>query len=166
MQINAFSRNKIVEVAENLTNPAIIISIKDKYSQPQIFPESENLKGVKTVFFNDEETNEDAMTFAQAKEICDFVRSHLLDNSDLDIWVHCNAGVSRSAGVAAALLLVLTGDDSQIFQDGSRCPNMNCYRLMLKAMGMTLSEEEISEKEKVNLAFWTKKAIESGLLEE
>lgn len=59
-----------------------------------------------------------------------------LDNVDL-IIIHCGAGQSRSAGVAAAILKYLYNDDSQIFNNARYTPNMRCYRTLLN----TLMEE-------------------------
>lgn len=48
-----------------------------------------------------------------------------------DFIVHCDAGISRSSGVAAAILKAKTGDDSQIFNNPKYRPNMRCYRIVL-----------------------------------
>ena len=48
--------------------------------------------------------------------------------------VQCDAGVSRSAGVAAALMKYFNGDDSPIFDNPQYCPNMRCYRMVLEAL--------------------------------
>jgi len=50
---------------------------------------------------------------------------------DTDVIVHCDAGISRSAGVAAAILKAKTGDDTQIFNNYKYRPNMRCYRVVL-----------------------------------
>ena len=47
------------------------------------------------------------------------------------VIVHCDAGISRSSGVAAAILKAKTGDDSQIFNSPKYRPNMRCYRIIL-----------------------------------
>lgn len=44
--------------------------------------------------------------------------------------LHCDAGMSRSPGVAAALSKVLVGDDSQFFKRYR--PNMRVYRTLLE----------------------------------
>lgn len=69
------------------------------------------------------------MNKIDARKIVDFVN---------DFWgktdrfiVHCDAGVSRSAGVMAAILKYKTGDDSEVFNSKMYCPNMWCYRLVL-----------------------------------
>lgn len=70
-------------------------------------------------------------TNEQAQQVVDFV----LKNKDKIecLWVHCDAGVSRSAGVAAAILKALTGDDSKIFDCKQFAPNMTVYRKTLNA---------------------------------
>ena len=47
--------------------------------------------------------------------------------------VHCDGGVSRSAGVAAAILRWFDGDDSDLFRSRSKSPNMWCYTRVLDA---------------------------------
>lgn len=51
-----------------------------------------------------------------------------------DVIVHCDAGISRSSGVAAAILKAKTGKDSQIFDNPRYKPNMRCYRLVLNEL--------------------------------
>ena len=46
------------------------------------------------------------------------------------IIVHCEAGVSRSAGAVAALSKLLNGDDSYFFKHF--LPNTLVYKLILK----------------------------------
>ena len=62
-----------------------------------------------------------------AQKVCDFVKA----NDNVDIIVHCDAGISRSAGVAAAIMKYLTGSDMEIFKNGKYQPNMWCYRKVL-----------------------------------
>lgn len=47
--------------------------------------------------------------------------------------VHCDGGVSRSAGVAAAILRWFDADDSDLFRSRSKSPNMWCYTRVLDA---------------------------------
>ena len=69
------------------------------------------------------------MNEQDAARIVAFVKKYK-DSVD-GIIVHCDAGVSRSAGVMAAIMKWLTGDDSKIFSDLRFHPNMWCYRLVL-----------------------------------
>ena len=51
-----------------------------------------------------------------------------------EIWVHCDAGVSRSAGVAAAIGKYLNDDDMFVFGSPRYSPNITCYRKTLNAL--------------------------------
>jgi protein-tyrosine phosphatase len=50
------------------------------------------------------------------------------------VIVHCEGGISRSAGIMAAIQKYLLGDDSAIRKDGRYLPNGHCYELMLNAL--------------------------------
>lgn len=69
------------------------------------------------------------MNKIDARKIVDFVNAFWAKN--VRLIVHCDAGVSRSAGVMAAILKYKTGDDSEVFNSKMYCPNMWCYRLVL-----------------------------------
>jgi len=58
-----------------------------------------------------------------------FVHRHLLDVRR--IIVQCDAGLSRSPAVGAALARVLNGDDAEFF-GGRYRPNMRVYRTLLE----------------------------------
>ena len=72
-----------------------------------------------------------------AKNIVSFVKKWY--NKVDTIIVHCNAGISRSSGVCAAIMKGMTGDDSQIFDNPKYVPNTTCYKVVL--------EEFMKEKE-------------------
>jgi predicted protein tyrosine phosphatase len=60
------------------------------------------------------------MSDEDGKKVAAFVDKH----KDVDLLiVQCDAGISRSSGMAAAILKHLTGDDSQIFGNRRFCPN-------------------------------------------
>ena len=46
------------------------------------------------------------------------------------VVLHCDAGMSRSPGLAAALSKVLVGDDTEFFKRYR--PNMRVYRTLLE----------------------------------
>lgn len=72
----------------------------------------------------------DLMKFSDAKKIAEFVSQ----NRDKIIIVHCDAGQSRSAGVAAAISKYYNNCDFEYFDNPRYTPNMFCYRLMTNAM--------------------------------
>jgi predicted protein tyrosine phosphatase len=73
----------------------------------------------------------DLFSREHASSIWTFIRRH----KDIErVIVHCDAGISRSAAVAAALARVLNGSDAEFF-GGRYRPNMRTYRMLLD-MGM------------------------------
>jgi predicted protein tyrosine phosphatase len=73
---------------------------------------------------------------AQAKQIAEFV----FDHRDVERFiVHCDAGRSRSPGVAAAVCKIITGDDKEFFDRYK--PNMRVYRKTLNACNDIFNKE-------------------------
>lgn len=62
-----------------------------------------------------------------ARKVLDFVERNAEATT---IVVNCEAGISRSAGVAASLSKVLTGDDEEFFR--RYCPNTTAYKKIMK----------------------------------
>jgi len=95
-----------------------------------------NILQVLPLEFSDSEFNEKGLydkpiSKEQAQLIVDFVRTYKYQIDQ--IIVHCDAGVSRSAGVCAAIAKALDNDDIQFFNSNYYCPNMTCYRRVLNA---------------------------------
>ena len=72
----------------------------------------------KVHLFNDE----------MAKSVLEFVISHPCGV----LLVNCEAGISRSAGVAAAIGKVFNRDDTFVFNSGRYVPNMLVYSKILR----------------------------------
>lgn len=94
--------------------------------------EDNNIRGVLKLRFDDVTDGPGVINHIQAKQIATFV-NYWSDKVDR-IVVHCSAGVSRSAGCAAAILKYLTGDDTQVFKNYMYRPNMTVYRHVLNAL--------------------------------
>ena len=73
---------------------------------------------------------EDLMRDEDAAKVAELLSAY----PNTDVIVHCDAGISRSAGVAAAILKHTTGDDSSIFENGLYDPNLWCYQKTLAAL--------------------------------
>jgi protein-tyrosine phosphatase len=71
------------------------------------------------------------MTEVEARAVVEMLRCALEETAPQRVMVHCEAGISRSAGVAAALSRAVNGDDADFF--ARRLPNRLCYRLVLEA---------------------------------
>lgn len=118
---------------------SVVISITSRCSyEAFIVPNKvSNIIDVLKIQFNDEDTEDEnfgGITYTEAKQISDFVKKYK-DNKEIGlIIVQCEAGQSRSAGVAGAILKYLYDDDTRIFNDGRYTPNMLCYRKVLTAL--------------------------------
>ena len=147
-----------------------IISITDSDKTNIVFEKTaeNNIRSILLLQFDDVEAhshakNEVVISDNDAKRIVKFVNAN---KNKVDCFiVNCEAGVSRSAGCCAAIMLALTGDDSDIFDNPSKCPNMTVYRKVLNAFWDAgyfsddtkgISYEEIDEKEKNNILIWRK----------
>ena len=113
----------------------IIISIYDPESKPVTIYSDNPPEGILYMKFPDMDKEVKGYAFNyllfdnyNAKDILRFVNQYK-DEVDL-IVVNCEAGVSRSAGVAGALARILNGDDSYIFKHF--LPNSLVYSTIIK----------------------------------
>jgi predicted protein tyrosine phosphatase len=118
-----------------------VISITDPGSRPaNIFAFEPKVKTLR-LEFHDVEGHEEsvrlgvhrAMSADQASKVVGFLTT--LQDRDV-LVVHCEAGISRSAGVAAACAVALDQPDEEFFQYPFN-PNRNCYRLVLESAGLS-----------------------------
>lgn len=112
-----------------------IISITDVWSNNNVFQKNpkNGIQRVHHVKFDDvNRGGENCITEEQANAIAKFVKE-VVDKVDI-ILVHCEAGQSRSAGCAAAILKWATGSDLQIYDDPKYTPNSTVYSMVLCAL--------------------------------
>ena len=131
--------------------PAVMISISDPHMQYAAAPfcsEENKVLQILSLCFADADQPgpdiygydarvEDLMRDEDAAKVAELLRTY----PDTDVIVHCDAGISRSAGIAAAILKHTTGDDSSIFQNGLYDPNLWCYRKTLQALTAEQTEK-------------------------
>ena len=142
MNVTVMSRQDAIKYCyQPHSQRVIMISISDPYETYMRGPFSSHENGVAAVMslaFADAEVpgkdvyyrevgEEDLISQADAKKIRDFLQRY----PDTDVIVHCDAGISRSAGVGAAILKWATGSDFAIFDNLRYRPNMRCYRTVL-----------------------------------
>ncbi len=118
---------------------SIIISIKSTWDrvEPDVFSNADNgVKHILSLSFDDVELEDSAsacMQFSDGAKIAEFINNYF---SEADvIIVHCDGGVSRNAGVMAAILRVTIGRDSPVFDNKTKHPNMTCYLRTLRGFG-------------------------------
>lgn len=156
MQFEVMSRQLARQYSYHTNIPkSIIISITDVESENNKFNRNSNIIAVCPVKFDDVEIGEkNCITKETAIKIIEFVNSYL--NKVEKIVVHCEAGVSRSAGICAALMQIINGSDADIFDNPRFCPNMTCYRSIMENYYGSYNVEAADEKIKRNIAVWRK----------
>jgi predicted protein tyrosine phosphatase len=155
MHIAIASRLMAEKASALIKTPHAIISITDPDSDLPTFAPNENRLGILSLQFYDLDDISDQMAPKDAKEyltqfgdglfkddqageIADFVEG--IKDRIKGILVHCEAGQSRSAAVAAAIELVLNGSNERVFQDRRYSPNEYVYGKLLKAWQGRLGE--------------------------
>lgn len=136
MNIIVASRSTVKNVVWNMRSSTIVISIidpnKDSVFHKEDMETIPYLCDCLTISFWDEiEDKHGCMSYQQAKSILDFVIQNPFVKN---IVVHCEAGISRSAGVAAALAKIINGNDDYFFDyyHNRYVPNMTCYKRILE----------------------------------
>ena len=140
MNIKILSRTKAVKLSyTDFADSKVIISIRDPWAERAHFNrDNSTIKEILYLSFYDisEETKDifggySPMTPDDALKIAHFVNKWK-DKVDV-IWVQCEVGVSRSAGIAAAIKEHLGLDSSDILKSNQYYPNMLCYELTKQA---------------------------------
>lgn len=147
-QIFVYSRPAI-EAIEPHTEPHVIVSINCPGETPARIRNNQARLGRVDLFFWDLDRVPESGTVRyagneyptsaileehlcqpkDAMSIVDLVEAHPEAES---VLIHCTAGKSRSAAVAAALHKVINGSDAPIFDDKRYTPNMRVYRMVLE----------------------------------
>ena len=145
MIVKCMARKILEKNINNFDVPTIIISICSTGDTPpkKLFLHSNpQVKSFITLAFDDVITyheNYYPIDERQARKIAKFVMRY--KNSVEQIVVHCDAGISRSAGVAGAIAKYLNNDDNKFFMT-PYCPNMTCYTKVLFALNDFYLEED------------------------
>lgn len=155
MKMTVMSRKAAHEYSFQNIPKTIIISIASIDEEKNTFAKNPNIIDILYLFFDDVEKNEpNHITITDARLIIDFINKY--KNSDVELVVHCGAGVSRSAGVCAAIMKIVNDNDFPIFDNPRFCPNMTCYRTVLETYFGAYDEEAAAINEQHNINVWLK----------
>lgn len=136
MTIKIFSRQQAVKQSyTDFDGSKIVISISDPFNEKAKFNRTNlSIKDVLYLSFYDisEKTKSifggyESMSPIDAVLIRDFILKWQ-DMVDV-VWVQCEMGVSRSAGIAAAISEYFELDSDDILNNSNYYPNMLCYNL-------------------------------------
>jgi predicted protein tyrosine phosphatase len=117
------------------SEPHVVISILTPEARQAQLPPNKHRLDVLRLYFHDftgEEPGSNLLTLFssyQANQITDFLEKNQMAKT---IICHCEGGMSRSAGVAAALSKYYNGDDSFYFKKYD--PNKLVYKLLLETL--------------------------------
>lgn len=89
-------------------------------------------------------TDENGISMMDAKKIEIFVAANIARGYK-HIIVHCDQGISRSAGVAAAILKAYNKDEDVILKNGRYCINPRCYEYVCKAFRLQVTPEQVKD---------------------
>ena len=141
INIKALSREKAIRLSySDFDNDKIIISIRDPNKvKPEFNINNSSIKGILYLSFYDinEETKSifggyESMSPIDAILIRDFI---LKWQDEIDtIWVQCEMGMSRSAGIAAAIIEYFDLNSKEILECNQYYPNRLCYNLTKGAL--------------------------------
>ena len=122
-----------------------VISIADPDdNHPEILISELGLQGTLRLSFHDLDREDlpkkyKLMSDEDGRQVAEFVERH----KDVDLLiVQCDAGISRSSGMAAAILKHQTGDDSQIFGNRRFIPNRWVNKKTREALADIKRKEE------------------------
>lgn len=145
MKVIALSREMALWMANQIPEPHVTVSIIEPREEPLKFAENKARLAILSINFYDLDYNPERWGEKETKEIVEqyghgiFTPDQAKQIVDfIEVWkakvemivVHCSAGVSRSAGVAGAISLILNGRDEMFFK-GRYIPNRFVYRTIL-----------------------------------
>ena len=131
VDFQVFGRASVGEIDPGV--PHILVSITDPGVAEAMLAPSEARRAVLRLQFwdtDDPDTTNGGISVAQAREIIAFVKEHRPHVRH--IVCQCEAGVSRSAGIAAGLSRWLNGNDDPFYSYFA--PNFLCRQRILDAI--------------------------------
>ena len=107
------SRKDMKQESYRISEKSVIISISDIDKDRIVFPVNSDILDILSLTFEDWDDPDDKTCISEldAEKIMNFVKRWNTKNYDVNLYVNCEAGQSRSAGVAAAISKFLFGDD-------------------------------------------------------
>ena len=141
MIISIYSKSRIYDLIEKgIPNNTAIISFSDTEEDYIDFPGGTDVLKVTFYDVRPHTVSKDHYDkiLPQAKDIAEYVYKKMKENKD--IICQCDYGVSRSAGLAAAIMEAFSGKGIDVFADYRYTPNQFVYNKVVKEL-KTLKEQ-------------------------
>lgn len=136
INIEILSRTNMIDFSFHVHKERIaVISISDiDKGSPEVFNNPENgiIEQLQLHFDDVEIGKPNCITDEIAEKIAAYINR--VRNNAGKVIVHCEAGISRSAGVGARIIKFLNDNDMFVFNNPRFRPNMTCYRKVLNAL--------------------------------
>ena len=141
MKIMTMSLDEAMVRERFIKRPHAFIRVSDPRDTLPDLPDNDTFMGSLSLKFYDADSinhiskkdrylKDGLFTEMHAEQILDFVEKM---KPSIDVLIcHCRAGISRSAGISAALSFIYDGSDKQVFNNKRFMPNMLVYRTILK----------------------------------
>ncbi len=136
MKVSILSKSELYKLIENneLTNKSAIVSFADEEDEFLDFPK--DIDVLKVVFYDIRPSSVvkehyDSL-LPEAKDIASFVSQKI--NEGKDIICQCDYGISRSAGLAAAILERYAHKGLEVFTDYRYTPNLFVYNKVYREL--------------------------------
>lgn len=141
MNIRVMSKNEALMYTNlKYIKPCAIISINCLNDTAPAFRDNDNVKAILKLYFNDinRPYKDLEPRQEQLKGLKEFVDT-IKENEEIEeLIIHCTAGISRSAAVAAAICQYLNLDELEIIWNNHQyVPNTLVYELAIKELGLT-----------------------------
>ena len=139
MTISVYSKSRMYDLIEKgIPNNTAIISFSDTEEDYIDFPEGTDVLKVAFYDVRPHTVSKDHYDkiLPQAKDIAEYVYKKMKENKD--IICQCDYGISRSAGLAAAIMEAYAGKGIDVFADYRYTPNQFVYNKVLKELRILL----------------------------
>jgi len=137
------SAENIESYVSSLDEDFLLISITNPWSRYIHIPASKHCKGILRLRFHDTAQKHRGKVHFRPRHAQRIKRFVLKNDTDL-IICQCQAGISRSAGVGAALAKYYNLDAEEYFKTGGYVPNLLVFRTLLEVFGIEIGDDEIA----------------------
>ena len=128
---------------EQLDEDFILISITNPWTRHVRIPTNKHCNWILRLRFHDTAQKQRGKVHFRHRH-AQRIKRFVLRHDTGFIICQCRAGISRSAGVGAALAKYYNLDVEEYFTTGGYVPNLLVFRTLLEAFGIEIGDDEIT----------------------